>query len=85
MELNDEQRQIQKWVHGFAKDVVRPAAHEWDEREEMPFPIIEEAARIGLYSWEFLQASFNDPTGITMPIANEELFWGDAEIGRAHV
>ena len=83
MELNEEQRQIQKWVHGFAKDVVRPAAHEWDEREEMPFPIIEEAARIGLYSWEFLQASFNDPTGITMPIANEELFWGDAGIGLA--
>lgn len=83
MELNDEQRQIQKWVHGFAKDVVRPAAHEWDEREEMPWPIIEKAAEIGLYSWEFLQASFSDPTGITLPAANEELFWGDAGIGLA--
>jgi acyl-CoA dehydrogenase len=83
MELNDEQRQMQRWVHGFAKDVVRPAAHEWDEREEMPWPIIEEAARIGLYSWEFLQASFSDPTGMTMPTASEELFWGDAGIGLA--
>src|SRR4030042_4208364 len=83
MELNEEQRQIQKWVHGFAKDVVRPAAHEWDEREEMPMPIIEEAARIGLYSFEFLQASFGDPTGLTMPVASEELFWGDAGIGLA--
>ncbi len=83
MELNEEQRQIQKWVHGFAKDVIRPAAHEWDEREEMPLPIVQEAARIGLYSWEFLQASFGDPTGITMPLANEELFWGDAGIGLA--
>ncbi len=83
MELNEEQRQIQKWVHGFAKDVVRPAAHEWDEREETPWPIIQEAAKIGLYSFEFLQSAFADPTGLTMPIANEELFWGDAGIGLA--
>src|SRR5207244_4026632 len=83
MELNDEQRQIQKWIHGFAKDVVRPAAHEWDEREETPWPIIQEAAKIGLYSFEFLQNAFADPTGLTMPIANEELFWGDAGIGLA--
>src|SRR5881296_2697925 len=81
MELNEEQRQIQKWVHGFAKDVVRPAAHEWDEREETPWPIIQEAAKIGLYSFEFLQSAFSDPTGLTMPLANEELFWGDAGIG----
>src|SRR5881296_1311973 len=81
MELNDEQRQIQKWIHGFAKDVVRPAAHEWDEREETPWPIIQEAAKIGLYSFEFLQNAFADPTGLTIPIANEELFWGDAGIG----
>ena len=83
MELSEEQRQIQGWVHGFAKDVIRPAAHEWDEREEMPWPIIEQAARIGLYSWEFLRTTFSDPAGITMPISNEELFWGDAGIGLA--
>jgi alkylation response protein AidB-like acyl-CoA dehydrogenase len=62
---------------------MRPAAHEWDEREEMPMPILQEAARIGLYSWEFLQTAFNDPTGITMPLSSEELFWGDAGIGLA--
>ncbi len=81
MELNDEQRQMQKWVHDFAKDVIRPAAHEWDEREETPWPIIEEAAKVGIYSWEFVQNSFADPTGLMMPIVNEELFWGDAGIG----
>ena len=81
MDLNEEQVQLQKWVHGFAKDVVRPAAHEWDEREETPWPIIQEAAKIGLYSFEFLQTAFGDPTGLMMPIANEELFWGDAGIG----
>ncbi|HEV8574406.1 MAG TPA: acyl-CoA dehydrogenase family protein [Dehalococcoidia bacterium] len=83
MELNEEQRQIQQWIHGFAKDVVRPAAHEWDEREETPWPIIQEASKIGLYSFEFLQNAFADPTGLMMPVANEELFWGDAGIGLA--
>jgi acyl-CoA dehydrogenase len=83
MELNEDQRQIQNWVHGFAKDVIRPAAHEWDEREETPWPIIQEASKIGLYSFEFLQNAFSDPTGLTMPVASEELFWGDAGIGLA--
>jgi alkylation response protein AidB-like acyl-CoA dehydrogenase len=81
MELNEEQRQMQKWVHEFARDVIRPAAHEWDEREETPWPIIQEAAKVGIYSWEFVQNSFNDPTGLLMPITNEELVWGDAGIG----
>ena len=32
------------------RTVIRPAAEEWDEREEIPWPIVEEAAKIGLYS-----------------------------------
>ncbi len=81
LELNEDQLQLQKWVHDFAEDVVRPAAHEWDEREETPWPLIEEAARNGLYSWDFVANAFSDPTGLTMPIVGEELFWGDAGIG----
>jgi alkylation response protein AidB-like acyl-CoA dehydrogenase len=81
MDLNEDQLQLQKWVHDFAEDVVRPVAHEWDEREETPWPVIEEAANIGLYSWDFLSNCFADPTGITMPLVSEELFWGDAGIG----
>jgi alkylation response protein AidB-like acyl-CoA dehydrogenase len=81
--LNDDQQQIRDWTHGFAEDVMRPAAHEWDEREEFPFPIVEEAAKIGLYGWEFLMNAMQDPTGLTLPIAVEELFWGDAGLGMA--
>src|SRR5688572_15642557 len=82
--LNEDQEQIKKWVHDFAETVVRPAAEEWDEREEFPFPIVEEAAKIGLYSFDFFaQATMNDPTGLTLPLALEELFWGDAGIGLA--
>jgi alkylation response protein AidB-like acyl-CoA dehydrogenase len=82
--LNEDQIQIRDWVHDFAANVVRPAAEEWDEREEFPWPIVEEAAKIGLYGFDFMaQAMMGDPTGLTMPIAVEELFWGDAGIGLA--
>ncbi len=83
LELNEDQQQIQKWVHDFAENVVRPAAHEWDEREEFPWPIVEEAARNGLYGFDFMANAMGDPTGLTLPVALEELFWGDAGIGLA--
>jgi alkylation response protein AidB-like acyl-CoA dehydrogenase len=79
--LNDDQVELREWVHGFAKDVVRPAAAEWDAREETPWPILQEAARAGLYGFEFLAQSWADPTGLSILLANEELFWGDAGIG----
>jgi acyl-CoA dehydrogenase len=83
LELSQEQRDVRDWVHGFAERVIRPAAPEWDEREEMPWPMIEEAARIGLYSFDALAQFHADETGLTIPIVNEELFWGDAGIGMA--
>ncbi|MGW7008463.1 acyl-CoA dehydrogenase family protein [Streptomyces sp. NPDC054933] len=81
MELNDDQKGVRDWVHGFAADVMRPAAAEWDEREETPWPVIQEAAKIGLYSMDFYAQAFFDPTGLGIPVAMEELFWGDAGIG----
>ena len=83
MALNQDQKDLQEWVHGFAESVVRPAAEEWDEKEATPWPIIQEAAKIGLYSFESMAQFFADPTGLTLPIVNEELFWGDAGIGMA--
>jgi alkylation response protein AidB-like acyl-CoA dehydrogenase len=81
--LNADQLQIQAWVHDFAARVIRPAAHEWDEREETPWPIIEEAARVGLYSLDFVANAFSDPSGVLMPVVLEEIAWGDAGIGLA--
>ncbi len=81
LELSDDQRDVRDWVHGFAEQVVRPAAAEWDEREETPWPVIQEAAKIGLYGFEGIAQFWMDPSGLTMPIVNEELFWGDAGIG----
>jgi alkylation response protein AidB-like acyl-CoA dehydrogenase len=80
LDLSGEQRDLRDWVHGFAVEAVRPAAAEWDAREETPWPLIQEAAKIGLYGFEFLATCWADPTGLSLPIASEELFWGDAGI-----
>jgi acyl-CoA dehydrogenase len=81
LELSDDQRDVRDWVHGFAERAVRPAAAEWDEREETPWPVIQEAAQIGLYGYEAIAQFWADPRGLTLPVVNEELFWGDAGIG----
>jgi alkylation response protein AidB-like acyl-CoA dehydrogenase len=73
-------REMRDWVHGFAADVIRPAGPEWDEREETPWPVLNEAAKIGLYSLEFFTEQWLEPSGLGIPIAFEELFWGDAGI-----
>ena len=80
LELNDDQKQVRDWLHGFAAEVIRPAASEWDEREETPWPVIQEAAKVGIYSLDFYAQQFFDPTGLGIPMAMEELFWGDAGI-----
>ena len=53
LDLNSGVSEMRNWVHGFARDVIRPAGAEWDEREETPWPILEQAAKIGLYSLDF--------------------------------
>jgi alkylation response protein AidB-like acyl-CoA dehydrogenase len=83
LDLTEDQIELRDWVHGFAATTVRPAAAEWDEREETPWPVIEEAAKIGLYSFDFLANCYADETGLSMVLATEELFWGDCGIGLA--
>ena len=83
LSLDEDQIQLQKWIHDFAENVIRPAAHEWDEREEFPWPVVEEAAQIGLYGVDFMLNAMGDPTGLTLPVSIEEIFWGDAGIGLA--
>jgi alkylation response protein AidB-like acyl-CoA dehydrogenase len=80
-DLDQDHLDLRDWVHTFAADVIRPAAAEWDEKEEFPWPVLEEAARIGLYSLDFFATQSFDESGLGIPITMEELFWGDAGIG----
>jgi alkylation response protein AidB-like acyl-CoA dehydrogenase len=84
-ELTEDQIELQKWLHEFAANVVRPAAAEHDEREDFPWEVLQEAAKIGLYSLDFFATQWFDESGLGIPLAMEELFWGDAGIGLAIV
>jgi hypothetical protein len=81
LDLSQDVQEMRDWVHDFAVDVIRPAGAEWDEREETPWPILEEAAKIGLYSLDFFGQQWLEPSGLGTAVAFEELFWGDAGIG----
>jgi len=85
LDIGADLREMRDWVHGFAADTIRPAGAEWDEREETPWPILEEAAKIGLYSLDFFGQQWLEPSGLGIPVAFEELFWGDAGIALALV
>ena len=45
--------EMRDWLHELAASVIRRPPAEWDEREETPWPVLEEAAKIGLYSLDF--------------------------------
>ncbi|CAM3919424.1 acyl-CoA dehydrogenase family protein [Smaragdicoccus niigatensis] len=78
MELSSDHQELVDWSHRFAVDVMRPAAIEADENEQVPWHVIQEAAKIGLYGWEATATTWGDPAGLSMALLAEELFWGDA-------
>jgi acyl-CoA dehydrogenase len=80
IELPEAVVHVRDWVHEFAEEVIRPAAAEWDEREETPWPIIAEAAKVGLYTPDLFAQMAAEPSGVGLLTVFEEMFWGDAGI-----
>jgi acyl-CoA dehydrogenase len=81
--LTEEHKELQKWAHEFAEKEIRPVAAEYDESEEFPWPVVKKAAEAGLYSIDIYLQAQQDPTGLTLPLLMEEVFWGCAGIGLA--
>jgi acyl-CoA dehydrogenase len=81
LDLTDEHLELRDVAHTFAQEVIRPVAAEYDRAQELPWPVLQEAAREGLYQWELYAQLSMDPTGLSLPILMEELFWGCAGIG----
>ncbi|MDQ5816305.1 MAG: acyl-CoA dehydrogenase family protein, partial [Actinomycetota bacterium] len=79
--LTEEQLELKKWAHEFAEREIRPVAAEYDESEEFPWPVVKKAAEAGLYSIDIYMQAQQDPTGLTLPLIMEEIFWGCAGIG----
>jgi alkylation response protein AidB-like acyl-CoA dehydrogenase len=80
LELNEDQTTLQKWLHEFSENVIRPPRPSGTSARR-PLAVIQEAAKAGIYSLDFFASSWGDESGISLPITMEELFWGDAGIG----
>jgi acyl-CoA dehydrogenase len=85
LELTPAQHDLVARVHRFAEEEIRPAAAHYDREEEFPWPVIERAAEEGLYNALFYRDLITDPTGLSLPLLMEEMFWGCAGIGLAIV
>jgi acyl-CoA dehydrogenase len=80
-QLSEDHLSIQKWVHQFAEDEIRPVASEYDETEQFPWPVLKKAADVGLYGLEFyMETLAADTSGLMFPICLEETCWGCAGI-----
>lgn len=79
------QHDLARRTHEFSELVIRPVALEYDQRQEFPWPVLEEAAERGFYSPLFYRDLIGDSSGVSLPMFMEELFWGCAGIGLAIV
>src|SRR3954454_7047354 len=79
--LTPAQLDLAERVHRFAAEQVRPVAAHYDAEQEFPWPVLEAAAREGFYNPLFYRDLIGDPTGLSLPLFMEELFWGCAGIG----
>ncbi|HLM25732.1 MAG TPA: acyl-CoA dehydrogenase family protein [Thermoleophilaceae bacterium] len=85
LELTGAQHGLVERTHRFAAEVVRPVAQQYDHDEEFPWEVLEQAAQEGFYNPLFYRDLIGDPTGLSLPLFMEELFWGCAGIGLAIV
>jgi acyl-CoA dehydrogenase len=79
--LTPAQQDLVERTHAFARDEIRPVAAHHDRAEEFPWGVLEQAAREGFYNPLFYRDLIGDPTGLSLPLFMEELFWGCAGIG----
>jgi alkylation response protein AidB-like acyl-CoA dehydrogenase len=82
-QLTEEQEQMRQLAHRFAESEIRPVAAEYDESEQMPWPVIEKAAQIGLTSFRYPEEYGGGGVEdlLTTCIVAEELAWGCLGIG----
>ena len=83
--LSPAHRDLVERTHRFAEEVIRPVAPYYDREQEFPWPVLEQAAREGFYNPLFYRDLIGDPTGLSLPLFMEEIFWGCAGIGLAIV
>lgn len=76
-DLNEEQKAWKKTVHDFVAKVVKPKAHEVDEKEEFNWEAVRKGGPIGLMGMYIPEAyGGSSLDSISIVIAMEELGWG---------
>ena len=76
-QLSEEQKALQRTVHEFAANEMRPVAREYDERGEFAWDVVRKAAKLGL-TFSGVPEEYGGP-GLGMldnVIIIEELGWG---------
>lgn len=86
-ELTEEQTYMRQLARRFAEKEIRPVAAEYDESEEMPWPVLEKAAKIGLTSFQYPEpyGGGGVTSALTASLVVEELAWGCLGIATAIV
>ncbi len=80
--LTDEQREFRDMAHKFAEKTIRPAAAEADEKEEVPWDVLQKAHQAGLITFSLPEkyGGGGVESVLTKAIVDEEIFWGCAGI-----
>jgi alkylation response protein AidB-like acyl-CoA dehydrogenase len=80
--LTDEEQQLVERVRHFADTVVAPAAYEYDTKRELPYDIIAEMGRMGLFGLPFpIEYGGAGKTYFQFCLAIEQLSRADQSIG----
>lgn len=81
-EPTDEQREMRDLARRFAEQEIRPAAADYDEREDVPWDVIRKAARAGFTSFYIpeVYGGGGITDALTYCLVREELAWGCAGI-----
>ncbi|MBI3359753.1 MAG: acyl-CoA dehydrogenase family protein [Chloroflexi bacterium] len=80
--LTDEQREFRDLAHKFAEKTIRPVAPEADEKEEVPWEVLDKAFQAGLMTY-FIPERYGGggvESVLTKAIVDEEVAWGCAGV-----
>lgn len=80
--LDEEQEMFCDIAHRFAKEVIRDAAPEADEKEEIPWDVLEKGAKTGIINYAYPEkyGGGGVESLVTRCLVNEEIHWGCAGI-----
>ncbi len=86
LNITEEQQMIRESVQAFARDVLRPAAHDADAKLELPATLLAQAHELGLAMFAVPEAfggAATENSAVTGVLINEDLAHGDLSLALA--